>query len=812
MAEHDVLGDAGDGVGLGKGRGLEQNVDRLLEGGAHQCAGLDAVDAVARDGHQVAAVGHDVAQDGEVAVVDVRAVERDDVAHLLEQRGACGLDAEHAVDLDDVVRDGARGVNVGRSEHGEQVRAVGVEHPLDALVARRRLELLLAHVDLAHVAYAEQLERVEQALLAGAQKDAVRLRVLGLGVGVAVDEPNAQHEVLGVVVVEEALQLVLALLGLEEAHDALVDVGHLEVLVEHELLVEMHAQQPRRQRVRVGLVGRVVVRAHKLLVLVDDGGRGIGVVPDLGGARNVSQRRVAELALHGLGLVLVARVVLVEEHDHARRLDRVGDVDELLETRHAERDVLARDAGVVKGVERHLRGRLADRLRRDGADHLAGLRARRQEATANLADEPIERHGVEAMLDDRALGGERRAQMDGEQQRGVLLHAAREGVVAAHDDEAALEQRVDLLDDGARMEVGRLARVNVELLLRVPDEALERHRQRAARLAARENVVPQRVAVVEQLLVLALEQRAVLGAALDRLDDARLHDAAAKVAALDREAEAALHLGVGHFEELELLRLDRRRVHAVLAVQELNHVAERVAHRAVVLHHDVLHGLDEPTLNVAGLGGLDRRVDETLATAHGVEEELLRREAREVRVGHEAAALGQQVVLVKVRQRAVAEAVRHTLALDVLLSDARNDLRNVDERALGAGRHHGLDVVRHADRELGRLAGAVASAVQRLVDAALERLHHRTTGLERQLVLLRLNHIPPHLLLGLGETLVDLLHGGVVGDRVADADRVATRQEPAVDNVLRLVQEALRLLGPVVVPNNVHQATGRLAE
>ena len=62
---------------LGVGGGLHQNVDGLLEGATHERARLDAVDAVPRDGEDVAAVGHHVAEHGEVAVVDVAAVELD---------------------------------------------------------------------------------------------------------------------------------------------------------------------------------------------------------------------------------------------------------------------------------------------------------------------------------------------------------------------------------------------------------------------------------------------------------------------------------------------------------------------------------------------------------------------------------------------------------------------------------------------------------------------------------------------------------------------------------------------------------------
>ena len=65
---------------LGVGGGLHQNVHGLLEGATHERARLDAIDAVSRDGEDVPAVSHHVAQHGEVAIVDVAAVELDDGA------------------------------------------------------------------------------------------------------------------------------------------------------------------------------------------------------------------------------------------------------------------------------------------------------------------------------------------------------------------------------------------------------------------------------------------------------------------------------------------------------------------------------------------------------------------------------------------------------------------------------------------------------------------------------------------------------------------------------------------------------------
>eukprot|EP00962_Isochrysis_galbana_P015945 scaffold4556_cov114-Isochrysis_galbana.AAC.11 len=145
------------------------------------------------------------------------------------------------------------------------------------------------------------------------------------------------------------------------------------------------------------------------------------------------------------------------------------------------------------------------------------------------------------------------------------------------------------------------------------------------------------------------------------------------------------------------------------------------------------------------LGRLDGRVDQALAAAHGVEEELLRREAAQVRVLDEAARFGPIVVLCEVGERAVEEAVRDALALDVLLPDARNHLRDVDEETLGAGGDHVLHVVGLLERLLGRDAGFVARLVQDLSNIVFERLDDGAPRLALELVMLRLFHQLLHL-------------------------------------------------------------------
>ena len=76
-------------------------------------------------------------------------------------------------------------------------------------------------------------------------------------------------------------------------------------------------------------------------------------------------------------------------------------------------------------------------------------------------------------------------------------------------------------------------------------------------------------------------------------------------------------------------------------------------------------------------GCLDGGINQSLSASHGVEVELCRSQAGQVRVLYEPPRLRPVIVLDEVRQRAVSEPKRDAFSLDVLLSHARNDLDTV---------------------------------------------------------------------------------------------------------------------------------------
>ena len=811
LAKHHVLRHTLAVVHVAHCGRLHEDLDRLLKGAAHQRTLVGAVDAVPGDGHQRALAGHDVHQQGEVAVVDVGAVELNHIAHLLEQRGACGLDTKHAENLDAVVRERAGDVHTVDGQHVAQVGPVGLEHVLldrvplarDRVHAARGLVLL----DDEHLADARHaLERnVGEHLLREGLEEHVLL-ALHLLVGVVVHDADAQHELLGVVLRVHHKD-VLAKHGADLGRH----LGHGQVLVEHRGTVQHQAQQPGRLPLQARLhllVGDGEEGLHELAVLGDHRGARVGVVEHLERRGDRLERRVRQSRLDLLGRLLRGAVLGVQVHGHRRRLDVLRTVDDLLETRHTERHVLARHTRIVERVERHLRRRLADALRRERAAHLARLRHTAGELALDLAQDPLPRLAGDVVHLDRLLAAEVRAHVDLEQQRGVLLHRTADRIVPTHHREL-VQRAAQAVHDLEGRQVARLPRVDVEDLLRVEHQTRDVQRQIRVHHVRLEDLVAQQLPVALQLRKLLVQQLLQLRRPVAQPGTQR---ALPEAALAQVHAEPPAELGVAQPVRDELLPLHHGAVDAVLAVGKLDHIVHRVAHRTVVADRHVLQRLDQAALDVARLGRLHRGVDQTLAPGHGVEEELVRGEATQVRVLHEPTALGRKVVLGEVRQGAVAEAERNALTLDRLLPDTRRHLRDVDERALGPGHHHLLHVVVVRQVLLRVGPDIVARLVQDSVHVGLERLTQGHTRVRLEPVVACVLDQPHHIRLGLGDGGVDVGRGGLVRHRITDADGKAVVQQPEVDHPLHAAEEVPTHHRAALAEDDVDQTTCRRAD
>lgn len=102
-------------------------------------------------------------------MTETKTVERNDVADLVQQGRARGLDAVELEDLVHVVAHGAPEVDLRQHGHLPQVGALGVQHPLLASrlkLARGRVKALhrrLLHEHLCNAAHAAQRHARQQA-------------------------------------------------------------------------------------------------------------------------------------------------------------------------------------------------------------------------------------------------------------------------------------------------------------------------------------------------------------------------------------------------------------------------------------------------------------------------------------------------------------------------------------------------------------------------------------------------------------------------------------------------------------------------
>ena len=190
--------------------------------------------------------------------------------------------------------------------------------------------------------------------------------------------------------------------------------------------------------------------------------------------------------------------------------------------------------------------------------------------------------------------------------------------------------------------------------------------------------------------------------------------------------------------------------------------------------------------------GFHSGVNETHATTHGVKEELLRREPRNEGVLHEAARPRRVVVFREVRQRAVLKPVGDALAVNELLTEARNHLRNVQIAALGTRLDHGHEPVVLVQALQPDFARVVRGLVQNVGDLELKLV---LVGVARRVFKnaeIRLVNQVLHFLLFCRDGLRDLLVRAAIGNQVADTDAVSAALHVLRHDVLQVINEVGR--------------------
>ena len=164
-------------------------------------------------------------------------------------------------------------------------------------------------------------------------------------------------------------------------------------------------------------------------------------------------------------------------------------------------------------------------------------------------------------------------------------------------------------------------------------------------------------------------------------------------------------------ERFKWLTFNPYSVHSILSIKELDNLASWGTQSTVISCHDCLHCLHETTLNVPSLCRLTSGINKTFSTTHCVKEKLLRRESTKVRVLNKATGFWTQVIFIEMGQSPSFKSVRNSISFYVLLSNAGNDLRNVDERSLRSCSNHCLDTISFIQTWLGRFTSVITGSV-----------------------------------------------------------------------------------------------------
>mmetsp|Transcript_85617 Transcript_85617/g.178872 ORF Transcript_85617/g.178872 Transcript_85617/m.178872 type:complete len:272 (-) Transcript_85617:1560-2375(-) len=267
---------------------------------------------------------HHVAHRAQVSIVHVGTIEGDDHSDVEEQGFPRGLDAQDTECLDDVVALQPWEVDFRQQHNLFHVDTIGIQDPL-----RVRLELtscyvvsfdgvLFAHEDLLDAHDACQADVFEDVGLDIAQESEVFIFLLVHGVvrswGLAdvlffLQQTDSQHQVFGIVICEDAIDVAHELLL-----DSLADLSHRELLICHHFCAELDAQEPRSQPLGVVvLIGELVILADPLLVFTNSCLSGVGVPENLGERGDLLQVGVLELTLHILRALLVLAQITRQE-------------------------------------------------------------------------------------------------------------------------------------------------------------------------------------------------------------------------------------------------------------------------------------------------------------------------------------------------------------------------------------------------------------------------------------------------------------------------------------------------------------------
>ena len=130
LSEHDVFSDTVAIVLFSNRGSFHENFNGLLEGTSHEGPSVRTVDTMPGDGHESTPVGHQIAKESEVSIIDVGPIEFDNLSKFLHDCSPGGFDSKDVEYLHTAVGICPSKVHAFDAHDSLQIDTVSFQHPL----------------------------------------------------------------------------------------------------------------------------------------------------------------------------------------------------------------------------------------------------------------------------------------------------------------------------------------------------------------------------------------------------------------------------------------------------------------------------------------------------------------------------------------------------------------------------------------------------------------------------------------------------------------------------------------------------------
>lgn len=492
---------------------------------------------------------------------------REDLIELLEQSQTRGLNSEDIHDLVNVVRCATGVVHTWNHRKLLQIRTLDIQH-------LERLRNLASHTPIAHKLILDFTEL--QATHTGISRDhhlqktlldATTNRFNADLVGSQELEANRQFA-LGVDERTRDFDLLSKLGGQLLRLETSLNLRHIKHTATNELRgIQLHANNPRTANT-VRLHREPLLILQNLTILLQNrlpGSHGILVDPHR--LRNFTERCLLDFT-HLVNRSFLGMLdVCLQLERIARTLGILRCIQQLFNTRNTCRRIRLGRTRRVECVERKLRRGLTNGLRRKSTHHFTRMNLRLNVAEADITQELRKEHLGQTVNHNRLLG----SQMEAEQC--VEQAVARELIL----------ELCKLRDDLCRREI-RLGGLRIAVLLKETRHMHGSHDHVIA-LLAMEHTTHNHIAILEDFV----QEIGCLRHGLREL----------RIDIVGSQRELLVELLQRHRDRGIRLLFTGGRLNSVLTLGNLHDRPAHRTNRAILCNVEILHRLDQTTLNVA---------------------------------------------------------------------------------------------------------------------------------------------------------------------------------------------------------------------